>query len=506
MAKENRSAANESGNLFDAKAQAAMEKKKEIKKGILTGICVVLAVAAMGVIVYKNVVDSGYLLRREIAAESENFEVNGNMMKYYLSNTYQQYSSYAESLGIDTKRPLKEQESSMGGGTWFDYFMNLTESTVEQVLSLCESAKAAGVELDEDDTASIDDSIEQLKMFSSMYGFASFDQFLTMNYGGGIKEKDIRAAMELEALANKYSVEFSESLSYTTEECEEYYKNNTDDFDSVDLLTYTVPVSDFEAMDETGEVINAEEAREKAEEQARTIAGAESAEEFKARVKDYLVNVKGEEEDHAEEHMAELLLENVHKTDSLDPAVITWVFDEDAQAGSRNVFTADDTSYDAYYLVETAGRDETIVRNVRHILFDASAYETEEEGQAAVEAAYAEWEEAGFSDEKFAELNTLYNTDTGSVNNGGLYENVAPGAMVAEFNDWLFDSARVAGDHGIVKTSYGWHIMSYVGEGEKPAWQIAAENALSSEDYTEMLEAGSASVVFHPEAIAHIDA
>ena len=54
-------------------------------------------------------------------------------------------------------------------------------------------------------------------------------------------------------------------------------------------------------------------------------------------------------------------------------------------------------------------------------------------------------------------------TDTGSNTNGGLYEDVYPGQMVTAFNDWCFDSARKSGDTGIVETTYGYHVIYYVG-------------------------------------------
>ena len=64
-------------------------KNNEKKKSILVGICVVLAIVLMiGVIVYKNLAESGALLRNEIAAQSENFEVDGAMMAYYFSSQY----------------------------------------------------------------------------------------------------------------------------------------------------------------------------------------------------------------------------------------------------------------------------------------------------------------------------------------------------------------------------------------------------------------------------------
>ncbi len=507
MGKEKRPAA-EGSTLFDAKAQAAMEQKKEKRNAILIGIAVVLAIVLMaGVIGYKKLNDSGYLLRREVAAESENFKVDGAMMAYYFRNNYQQYASMAEQLGINTSASLKDQTSMTGTGTWFDFFMDMTKTNVEQSLALCEAAKAAGVELGDKELEDIDLNIEEMKSAATLYGYASFDQFLTLNYGGGIKEKDLRNAMEIAQLASKYANEYSDALVYTLEECEAYYQENADTFDSIDYLAYTVYASDFEEKNELDEVTNATEAVALAEEKARYIAGAADADDFKARVKEFLIEVKGEDEEHAEEHMAELLYQNAHRTDGFDDAFIEWAFAEDAAAGSVTVMTADDTSYDAYYLVSPVSRDETLPRDVRHILFANEDYESAEEAEAAAEAAYAEWEAAGFSDEKFEELNQAHNADTGSVDNGGLYEDVAPGDMVAEFNDWLFDSARVVGDHALVETeSYGWHIMNYVGEGDTPVWQTQAETALSNDAYTAMVEEYSANIVFHDDAIAHIAA
>jgi hypothetical protein len=50
---------------------------------------------------------------------------------------------------------------------------------------------------------------------------------------------------------------------------------------------------------------------------------------------------------------------------------------------------------------------------------------------------YAEWQENPTED-NFATLAGTYSSDTGSNTNGGLYDDVYPGEMVTEFNDWCF--------------------------------------------------------------------
>ena len=57
----------------------------------------------------------------------------------------------------------------------------------------------------------------------------------------------------------------------------------------------------------------------------------------------------------------------------------------------------------------------------------------------------------------FAALAKEYSEDTGSKDNGGVYEIQPNGQMVAEFEDWTF--SHKAGDTGIVRSSFGFHIM-----------------------------------------------
>ena len=56
--------------------------------------------------------------------------------------------------------------------------------------------------------------------------------------------------------------------------------------------------------------------------------------------------------------------------------------------------------------------------------------------------------------------------------------------MVTEFNDWVFDTERKEGDTGIVKTTYGYHIMYYVGDS-LPAWKSSVDSVLRRTAYND---------------------
>lgn len=509
MGKEKRSAAAVEGqrDLLAAKKQAEIEsQKKEKHKSIIIGICIALVVVLMiGVMAYNKISDSGYFLRREVAAESENYKVDAAMMTYFFNTNYQQYASMASYIGIDTSKSLKAQTNPMGNGTWFDYFMSNTRAYVNEVLALCEAAKANNISLDEKDQADIDGSISALKATAKSRGY-TVNQYLVTSFGVNIKEKDVRHCLELTVLASKYANIYNESLSYGISDCESYYSENPDSFNGVDILKYSISRADFMETDEDGNVTgDSEAAQASAKENADKLAAASSADEFKSLIKSYIVDVLGEEEEHAAEHAEDALIVHALKTNSSISGVADWAFS--ASAGETTVKASDDeTVFDVYYLSATPYRDETPTRNVRHILFAKDSYDDEDACKAAAESAYAEWESAGFSDDKFNSLCEQYSDDGGSNTNNGLYENVKKGDMVAEFDEWLYDSGRASGDHGMVQTSYGWHIMNYSGESDVKAWQKDAESALKTQAYKDMVEANSASNTFYTNVLNGISA
>ena len=127
--------------------------------------------------------------------------------------------------------------------------------------------------------------------------------------------------------------------------------------------------------------------------------------------------------------------------------------------------------------------------NVRHILIqaeDASNAESMAAAKTQAEELYAQWQ-ADPTEDNFINMAGTYTQDPGSQSTGGLYEDIYPGQMVTNFNDWCFDENRQPGDHGIVETEYGYHIMYFVGDSEKPYNDPNA--AAANEKYNAKLEA-----------------
>jgi peptidyl-prolyl cis-trans isomerase D len=84
----------------------------------------------------------------------------------------------------------------------------------------------------------------------------------------------------------------------------------------------------------------------------------------------------------------------------------------------------------------------------------SSATRTKEEAQALANDLLSQ---AKANPGNFAMLAIANSDDPGSKNNGGEYDNITPGQMVPQFNDFVFNNA--IGTIGVVETDYGFHVI-----------------------------------------------
>lgn len=480
--------------------QASADPKKTRQKTILIIVAVVIiAAVVIGLAIYANTSTSNTAMKKTIALSSEHYEVNGAMMTYFFYSSYQSYASILSTYyGLDTSKSLKTQNYSEQA-TWFDYMAAMSAQYVQEILSLCEAAHAAGMTLDEDDQITIDESIAALTKNAQSAGY-TLQTYLMTAFGGNVEEADVRDCLKLTALASKYSTKFEAELSYTTADYEAYYAENKSTYDGVDLITYTIKQNDLMEKDADGNPVGSvSDAAAKAKEAATAIVSATTATEFTNAIAAYAVDYLGYTSADADTLASRCNV--THLTATAGNEASDWAFS--AKPGDTTIITENGgTSYSVYYLVKGTYRDETPTRTVRHILIGTDAYD---DAKKTTDEVYKTWEDAGFALDTFEALVAEYSTDTGSVMTGGLYANVVPGEMVTEFNDWLFDTVRKTGDHGIVETTYGYHIMYYVGEGE-PSWVCDADEALRNEAYMAMLQENAGSIQMNSDVIYSINA
>lgn len=139
--------------------------------------------------------------------------------------------------------------------------------------------------------------------------------------------------------------------------------------------------------------------------------------------------------------------------------------------------------------------------DVRHILIGISGGTENAEGTVVytdedwencrkeAQALLDEWAADDGTEEGFGSYAMLYSGDGGSSTNGGLYSDLtAETNFVQEFKDWYLDEQRQPGDTGLVKSTYGYHIMYFSGSSE--VWFDTASEQLMADRVSNFIDAG----------------
>ena len=138
-------------------------------------------------------------------------------------------------------------------------------------------------------------------------------------------------------------------------------------------------------------------------------------------------------------------------------------------------------------------KDSGLEYDVRHILIAPTGGTEGEDGnmvysetewqvcQAEAQKILDKWLAGDKTEDSFAALAKEHSVDTGSASNGGLYQGLDKDTdLVQEFKDWYLDGSRKAGDYGLVKSRYGYHIMYFSGAQE--AWINASRQGILTDE------------------------
>lgn len=168
--------------------------------------------------------------------------------------------------------------------------------------------------------------------------------------------------------------------------------------------------------------------------------------------------------------------------------VSEWLFADDTKENAVKTSTKDsekDAATESYtasvtMLVKKPYKNEELTKNVGHILFtkDKHGDDYKEDAKKLLE----QFKNGEMTKDEFEKLG-LENTADSNV----FYDDVAKGDMVKDFENWLFDEKRKEGDVEIVTTTYGDHIMYFVGDSNA-VWYNNVFNTIFGEDYEEWYE------------------
>ena len=466
------------GGGVDPRAARAAEQKAAEKKAKI--LYTTLAIAFVVVAVFLVVYNSGIIQRNQTALTIDGEKYTVADVSYYYYDAYQNflntYGSYASMFGLDTSKSLKSQNYS-DDMTWDEYFKEQAVGSMKFIHAVLAKAQEEGMTLEDEDMETFNSSVESLKSQASQYGY-SYKAYLNVVYGSSMTASVFEEHLKDQILASKYVTAYQDTLTFTDDEIQAYYDENKNTYDLVSGEYVSISGSAESTTDEEGNTVEPTEE----EKTAAMEAAKETAEAIMAAYED-----GGDLEALAEEYGATYTSSD-EMTYSSTYVYGDWFFDEGRTAGDAEVL--EDTNYNRYFVAVFHDRqqDDALDYNVRHILVTEDNLELDEGEEATDEMILAKAQEILDSwdgtEEGFAELAKEYSQD-GNAAEGGLYENVAKGTMASEFEDWCYEAGRKSGDTGIVETSYGQHIMYFVGYGETPYWYYACNNALVSNAYTE---------------------
>lgn len=467
--------------------EMAKAKKKSLGKKIVATVCVVLAIVLVGAVVaYTKMMDDGFFLRRAVSVKSDNYEMDNAIVSYHFYNQYQNFlSMYGNSvsyLGLDPTKSLKYQKCPLfeDGTTWYKFFMNNAITEMTNTLVFCEEASVRGITLDADDYAIIEKNIDEIEKQAKENG-VSKGYYISAMFGAGVKEKDVRRAMEQSLLYSKCYNEIMSEYTYTEADYDAYVKENPTKLLHATYVAMTLSVTDgMVEGDVTTDLLKEFEAK---------FAAVKTREEFDEVSYDYLKNYAYKDyadktEEGIREEVAGHLIEDGIYTET--DVFMKWAIEDARKAG--DVYTAwneEETALTVGMLLEPAALLTYDTVNVRHILLTADTYGSDEAAEAKAEEILAEWKNGAATAASFGELAKKYSEDNAE---NGLYENVMKTEMVDEFDAWLFEEGRKAGDTAIVKTQFGYHVMYLDGFGMK-AWHKEVKDILSAAAYEEDVKA-----------------
>ena len=509
----------EAAKLTERQIAAQQEAKKlNLYTTIFVVAMALILVIAVTVGISQFISNSGIREKNTTALTVGSHELSNAELNYFyidaVNSFYSQNGQYASFFGLDTTVPLDEQVfDEATGQTWADYFVESASATAKAVYAMNDAAAAEGYTLPESEKSQVDAILSSFSTYAGLYGFSDAQSYLKAMYGKGATEEGMRAYLEMSLLADSYKAAHQESLTYTDADLRAAEAENFDKYSSYSYNSYYLAASRFQeggTTDEEGNTTYSDEEKAAAvaaaKEAAETVIAGEiaSVADLDAAIAALPIN-------------ADTAAKSTAYTDnaygSIDDELSAWLSDDARKEGdvaciANTTVSTDESGNETtealgYYVVYFLSENDNAfpMKNVRHILVSFEHDHSESEDHDHTDTAYtdaekataktaaeellAQWQAGEATEASFAALATEKTDDTGSAANGGLYEDVYPGQMVAAFEDWCFDEGRKAGDTGIVETEYGYHVMYFVGNSDTTYRDFQIRNELASKDHND---------------------
>ena len=471
--------------------------------------------------------------------DAQALDVTDAEYQFYYMNTFyiiQQNISYSGYYGVEINYDFNTPPDAQpyngeallgpidglteGEDTWADAIDFMVKENLRMVKAGCILAQAIGIELNDDDRDQIEEQINQVASVAQSNSQTA-EAYLQDGYGKSMTIDLFRSILESQQLYLKVLSETKSALtgSYNEDEINAAYD---EDIYAYGVLSYRVYSLLGDARDWAIRLTNA-----KSEAEFVQIA-AEADKAQRDGTENETADILNDD--------SQTLETDVALNDVYDNDFAVWVRNGNAVPGATALTGNVNSGYKVYYITEGLHHKADILHySVRHVLIlseqmrnmqaglddpdptdatdpiDTAEEPTAEEPTtpAALDRSNAgdvtiditadtetltdanayqtaqnilqQYLDGEHTEEAFAALATQFSEDPGSVENGGLYEQVPVGQMVEPFESWCLAEGRKPGDVGIVETEYGYHVMYFV-KRTATTWMDTVRDALTAAD------------------------
>ena len=476
------------------------EAKKESKK--VRTMAIVIAAVVVVLLAAALFINSKFVRRNLTALKINDVNYTVTDCNYYYYSTYFNYlntiySSFGDSASSmlpDNSKPFGSQiYDEETGKTWAEFFDEMSIAAMQDDAVILSEARKAGYQLPQDEVDAMNQEIEDLRANIGTYGsFSTLDDYLKSYYGNGMDEKSFRRVAEMKYMVDSYAEHVKDSYTYTPEEIEANYQENSNSFDTFEYRYFLVYAEEVDETLYEGDDAGLEQAEKEAMEAAleKAVAYAESIHseaDMIAAARDYNPATYAEKDSTYRSYRGELL----------GSIYGDWLREEGREEGQ--VTTAETTTgyYVVYFISRNDNHYNTVNARIMTVLpevVDESQYAEDEDStaydaavQAAYDAAMSEaqgyydtWTGSGATEDAFITLCNDSSDD--QTNEDGLYENIYRTQFTGDVDAWLYDSARKAGDHTVVSDGTNVYLIYFVGPGDLYS-SVLSDNDLRTDEY-----------------------
>lgn len=475
------SASREKRTRKDVVAAPFVEQKKTMSKSTILAIA---AIALSVILIACIVIFKGPMLKKSTTAMTVgSHELSPVEVRYFYTDLFNGlmnsgYGSYMSLLYPNGIEHLENESFFFSDtATWGEYLRDQLDTQIRATYAIYDEAVASGYTLTEEDEAELESTKTYIQYYAYLSGMSSEDTYLVNYYGSGSSLESYLDYARVCLLVSSYSGAKQAGIEVTAEEMAAKEAEAPTDYNNYTYHVYSVSAKYETGADEAAIAVAMAEAK----------AAAEVICDASVDLDTYLTAVGNDADDVEGYADGKKTLRANYTTSSIPEDILDWVTDNSRKEG--DVAVCESTASNLYYVVYfTAAEDNDYCRVNAHMvqvtpfLNDDGSVEEEATAERAqqLQAAYNELAANNDSeDDLFSDLAYQYST-----NDTTAFTNITKGTYGAEFDAWLFDSARAAGETALINSNGTWYFVCFDGAEEQTYRSLLIDSAIREDKYS----------------------